>query len=349
MKAFVMKGIGQVGFLDKPIPQPGPDDAIIKTTAALICTSDSHTVSGAIGPRENLTLGHEAVGLVSAVGSNVQRFKPGDRVVVGAITPDWGDPASQAGHSSQSGAPLGGWKFSNTKDGVFAEYFHVNEADANMALIPASVPDEMAVYCADMLSTGLMGAENGNIPIGGTVAVFACGPVGLMAIVGARLRGAGLVIGVEAVARRQDLARTYGADVMVDFSKEDVVQRILTLTDGQGVDTAIEALGADSTFQNAITVTKAGGTISNIGYHGHGDFVHLPRLEWGVGMAEKTITTGLCPGGRLRMERLLRLLEMKRVDPTLMTTHTFSFDQMERAFEVMDRKLDGVLKPLILF
>ncbi|HEU5380869.1 MAG TPA: hypothetical protein VFV38_36055 [Ktedonobacteraceae bacterium] len=108
-------------------------------------------------------------------------------------------------------------------------------------------------------------------------------------------------------------------------------------------------MSADSTFQNAVAVTKAGGTISNIGYHGHGDFVHLPRLAWGVGMAEKTITTGLCPGGRLRMERLLRLLEMKRVDPTLLTTHTFSFDQMERAFEVMDRKLDGVLKPLILF
>lgn len=349
MKAFVMKAIGQVGFIEKPIPRPGPNDAIVKTTAALICTSDSHTVGGAIGPRENLTLGHEAVGIVSAVGSNVKLFKPGDRVVVGAITPDWGDPASQAGHSSQSGAPLGGWKFSNTKDGVFAEYFHVNEADANMALIPESVPDEMAVYCADMLSTGFMGAENGNIPIGGTVAVFACGPVGLMAIAGAKLRGAGLIIGVEAVPRRQELARIYGADVIVDFSQDDVVQRILSLTDGQGVDTAIEALGADSTFQNAIKVTKAGGTISNVGYHGHGDFVHLPRLEWGVGMAEKTIATGLCPGGRLRMERLLRVLEMKRVDPTLMTTHTFPFDQMERAFEVMDKKLDGVLKPLIVF
>jgi len=232
---------------------------------------------------------------------------------------------------------------------VFAEYFHVNEADANMARIPASVPDEMAVYCADMLSTGFMGAENGHIPIGGTVAVFAEGPVGLMATVGAKLRGAGLIIGVEAVPSRQELARAYGADVIADFSKEDVVQRILDLTDGQGVDTAIEALGADSTFQNAIKVTKAGGTISNVGYHGQGDFVHIPRIEWGVGMAEKTITTGLCPGGRLRMERLLRVLEMKRVDPTLMTTHTFPFDEMERAFEIMDKKLDGVLKPLIVF
>src|SRR6266571_1439025 len=258
MHAFVMSGLDQVGFIQKPIPRPGPLDAIVRTTRALICTSDAHTVHGAIGPRENLILGHEAVGIVQDVGSEVQQFKPGDRVVVAAITPDWGDPASQAGHSSQSGQPLGGWKFSNTKDGVFAEYFHVNEADANMARIPASVPDEMAVYCADMLSTGFMGAENGNIPIGGTVAVFAEGPVGLMATVGAKLRGAGLIIGVETVPRRQELARTYGADAIADFSKEDVVQRILDLTDGQGVDTAIEALGADITFQNAIKVTKAG-------------------------------------------------------------------------------------------
>ncbi|GHO90734.1 putative NADP-dependent isopropanol dehydrogenase [Reticulibacter mediterranei] len=349
MKAFVMKEIGKVGFMEKPIPQVGPNDAVIKTTRALICTSDSHTVSGGIGPRENLTLGHEAVGVVHEIGSSVRFFKPGDRVVVGAITPDWGDPASQAGHSSQSGGPLGGWKFSNTKDGVFAEYFHVNEADANMAHIPDSVSDDMAVYCCDMLSTGFVGAEQGYIPIGGTVTVFAQGPVGLMATAGAKLRGAGFIIGVEAVPQRQELARTYGADEIVDFSKEDVVQRILDLTGGEGVDTAIEALGADVTFQSAIKVTKAGGTISNIGYYGHGEFVHIPRVEWGVGMAEKTITASLCPGGRLRMQRLLRVLEMKRVDPTLMTTHRFSFNDMERAFEVADKKLEDVLKALIIF
>jgi threonine dehydrogenase-like Zn-dependent dehydrogenase len=200
-----------------------------------------------------------------------------------------------------------------------------------------------------MLSTGFMGAENGNIPIGGTVAIFAQGPVGLMATVGARLRGAGLIIGVEAVPKSQELARQYGADMIVDFSQEDPVERVLALTGGIGVDTAIEALGSDTTFQNCVTVTKPGGTIANIGYHGQGDFVHLPRVAWGVGMAEKTITTGLCPGGRLRMERLLRLLEMQRVDPTLMTTHTFRFGELDRAFAIMDQKRDGVLKPLIVF
>jgi threonine dehydrogenase-like Zn-dependent dehydrogenase len=349
MKAFVMKQIGQVGFMDKPIPEPGPNDAVIRTSKALICTSDSHTVGGGIGPRTDLTLGHEAVGVVHAVGSEVKTFQPGDRVVVGAITPDWGHPAAQNGYPSQTGGPLGGWKFANVKDGVFAEYFHVNEADANLAKIPDDVPDEAAVYCCDMLSTGFMGAENGNIPIGGTVAVLAQGPVGLMSTVGARLQGAGLVIGVESVPSRQKLARLYGADEIVDFTKEDVVDRVMELTDGEGVDTAIEALGADITFQTAIKITKPGGTVSNTGYFGEGEFVSIPRVEWGVGMADMTIATGLCPGGRLRMERLLRVLQGGRVDPTQMTTHTYHFDEMERAFEVSDKKLDDVIKPLITF
>jgi threonine dehydrogenase-like Zn-dependent dehydrogenase len=344
-----MQAIGQVGFMEKSVPQAGPNDAIVRTTRALICTSDSHTVYGAIGPRENLTLGHEAVGVVQAVGSEVRRFAPGDRVVVGAITPDWGDLASQAGHPSQSGGPLGGWKFSNTKDGVFADYFHVNEADANMAHIPDGVADEAAVYCADMLSTGFLAAEQGHIPMGGTVAIFAEGPVGLMATAGAKLRGAGLIIGVESVPRRQDLAYIYGADLTADFSREDVVQCILAATDGQGVDTAIEALGADVTFQQAVVVTKTGGVVSNVGYHGKGEFVNIPRVAWGVGMAEKTIVSGLCPGGRLRLERLLRLLQAKRVDPTLMTTHTLPFDQMEQVFKIMDQKLDGVIKVMVTF
>jgi len=170
-----------------------------------------------------------------------------------------------------------------------------------------------------------------------------------MATAGARLRGAGLIIGVESVPSRQQLARTYGADEIVDFTREEVVERILELTDGEGVDTAIEAHGADQTFQTAVKITKPGGTVSNTGYYGEGDFVRIPRAEWGVGMADKTIATGLCPGGRLRMQRLLRVLEARRVDPTLMTTHTFTFDNMERAFEVSDQKLDDVVKPLIVF
>jgi len=349
MQAFVMEELGEVGFAEKDRPTAGPNDAIVRPTVGLVCTSDVHTVHGAIGERENLTLGHEIVGVVESVGEEVSVFESGDRVAVGAITPDWGSAAAQNGNPSQSGQALGGWKFANVKDGTFAEYVHVNEADANMAHIPESVSDEEAVYVTDMMSTGFMAAENGDVPIGGTVAVFAQGPVGLMATKGARLQGAGRVIAVETVPQRQDLARNYGADEIVDFAEGDPVEQILELTDGEGVDTAIEALGTSGTFEQCVKVTKPGGTISNAGYHGEGEYVNIPREEWGVGMAEKDIATGLCPGGRLRLRRLLRLLEAGRVDPTPMTTHEFPFEETDEAFRLMDTKEDDIVKPLITF
>jgi threonine dehydrogenase-like Zn-dependent dehydrogenase len=348
MKAFVMKHIGETGFIDKPIPEPGPNDVIIRTTRALVCTSDTHTVKGAIGDRRDLTLGHEAVGIVHKVGEAVKTVKPGDRVVVGAITPDFKCNNCQHGSTSQCNEMLGGWKFANTKDGVFAEYFHVNDADANLATIPDSVSDDVAVYVADMLSTGFMGAEHAQIPLGGTVAVFALGPVGLMCVAGARLLGAGLVIGVESIPKRQELGKHYGADVIIDFSKIDPVEAILKMAP-EGVDSAIEALGAQITFETCVKVTKPGGTISVVGYFGKGDYVMIPRLEWGVGMSDKTIRTGLCPGGRLRLERLLRLIENGRVDPSPLTTHTFTFDQVDKALHMMETKEDGIIKPLIVF
>ena len=350
MKAFVMKHIGEVGFAEKPVPtDPGPNGAIIKTTAALICTSDAHTVAGAIGERSNLTLGHEAVGIVYKLGSAVTGLQKGDRVAVNAITPCYKCENCLRGYTSQCQQMLGGWKFANIKDGVFAEYFYVNDAEANLAPIPASVPDEAAVYACDMMSTGFIGAEHADIPIGGTVAIFAQGPVGLMATVGARLLGAGLVIAVETVPLRKELAKHFGADVVIDFQQEDPVEAILNLTGGQGVDSAIEALGAQASFQACIKVTRPGGTISNVGYHGRGDYLQIPRMEWGVGMSDKTIRTALCPGGKERMRRLLRLLETGRVDPTPLTTHRFAFDQMEKAFRMMETKEDGIIKPLILF
>jgi threonine dehydrogenase-like Zn-dependent dehydrogenase len=349
MRAFVMRKIGEVGVMDKPVPEPGPNDAIVRTTAALICTSDSHTVRGAIGDRHDMTLGHESVGVVHRLGSAVEGFREGQRVAVNAITPCYVCENCLRGYTSQCTEALGGWKFANIKDGTMAEYFHVNQAMANLAPIPENVPDETAVYACDMMSTGFMGAEHASIPLGGSVAVFAAGPVGLMAIQGARLLGAGLILAVENVPARQALARQFGADEVVDFSKGDPVRRILELTDGKGVDSAIEALGAEETFMNCVRATRPGGTISNVGYHGVGDYVRIPRLDWGVGMNDKTIRTGLCPGGRERMGRLLRFLSTGRVDPSAMTTHRFAFSEVEKAFGIMDRKEDGIIKPLIQF
>ncbi len=349
MKCFVMKGVGKVSYMNKPIPKAGPNDAIIRATHALVCTSDVHTVKGAIGDRHGLTLGHEAVGLVHEVGDQVRSFRQGDRVAVNAITPCYKCENCLRGFPSHCTQMLGGWKFANIKDGTFAEYFHVNDAEANLALIPDAVSSEAAVYTCDMMSTGFMGAEFADIPLGGSVAVFALGPVGLMAAVGARLKGAGLIIGVDGMENRLNLAKQFGVDVPIDFRRSDPVKAILDLTEGQGVDSAIECLGGQVTFESCIKVTRPGGTISVTGYFGEGEFVNIPRMEWGVGMSNKVIRTGLCPGGRERMKRLLRLIEMGKVDPTPLTTHTFPFDQVDRAFHMMETKEDGIIKPLITF
>lgn len=352
MKCFVMRGIGKVGVMEKPIPRPGPFDAIVRTTAALVCTSDTHTVAGAIGDRRDLTLGHESVGVIHELGEAVRSlgmFRQGQRVAVNAITPCYACDNCQRGFSSQCGGMLGGWKFANIKDGAMAEYFHVNNAVANLAPIPDALSDEQAAYCCDMLSTGFIGAEFADIPMGGSVAVFAQGPVGLMATVGARLRGAGLVIGVETMPNRIALAKKFGCDIVIDYNQEDPVEAIMKITGGKGVDSAIEALGSPRTFAAYVSVTRPGGTISNIGYHGDGDSVPIPRLDWGVGMSDKTIRTALCPGGSERMGRLLRLIESGRVDPLAMTTHRFPFRDIERAFAMMQTKQDGMIKPLILF
>ena len=161
--------------------------------------------------------------------------------------------------------------------------------------------------------------------------------------------GAGKIFAVESDPRRAELARQYGADEVIDFQETDPVERIMELTDGEGVDSSIEALGSSKTFEDCINVTRPGGTISNIGYHGQGEFVRIPREGWGVGMSDQTINTALCPGGRVRLSRLLRLIHAGKVDPTPMTTHRFDFADIEEAFNLMKTKEDGVIKPLIEF
>lgn len=350
MKALAFLGIGKVGIIEKPIPDLGPNDAVVKTTASLICTSDVHTVRGVIAIPENRVLGHESVGIVYKVGANVTRCKEGDRVVVCAITPCGKCDYCQRGFPSQCGGMLGGYKYTTQRDGNMAEYFFVNDADYNLTPIPKALTDEQALYTTDMMTTGLAGAENAEIPPGGTVAVFAQGPVGLCSTMMARLLGAGLVIAVESKPDRKALAQKVGADVVVDPTQGDVVEQIRQLTGGEGVDSAIEALGHPVTFENCIKATRPGGVISNVGYHGEaGNTLSLPLPEFGLGMGDKKIRTALCPGGRERMSRLLRLLETGKVDPTPLTTHKFPFVQVERAFHMMETKEDNIVKPLITF
>ena len=191
MKGYAMLGIGRTGWIEKEVPVCGPNDALLRPIAVSPCTSDIHTVwEGAIGVRCDMILGHEAVGEVVETGSLVRDFKPGDRVIVPAITPDWSSVEAQAGYAMHSGGMLAGWKFSNIKDGVFAEYFHVNDADGNLAHLPDGLDPACAVMLSDMVPTGFHGAELAGVQYGDSVCVIGIGPVGLMAVAAAQLKGA---------------------------------------------------------------------------------------------------------------------------------------------------------------
>lgn len=350
MKGFAMLSIGKVGWIEKEKPTPGPFDAIVRPLAVAPCTSDIHTVfEGAIGERHNMILGHEAVGEVVEVGSEVKDFKPGDRVVVPAITPDWRTSEVQRGYHQHSGGMLAGWKFSNIKDGVFGEFFHVNDADMNLAHLPKEIPLEAAVMIPDMMTTGFHGAELAEIELGATVAVFGIGPVGLMAVAGAKLRGAGRIIAVGSRPVCVDAAKYYGATDIVNYKDGPIDSQIMDLTEGKGVDAAIIAGGNADIMATAVKIVKPGGTIANVNYFGEGDVLPVPRLEWGCGMAHKTIKGGLCPGGRLRMERLINLVFYKRVDPSKLVTHVFQgFDNIEKALMLMKDKPKDLIKPVVI-
>ncbi|MBS5672220.1 MAG: NAD(P)-dependent alcohol dehydrogenase [Oscillospiraceae bacterium] len=350
MKGFAMLGIGKTGWIQKEVPACGPLDAIVRPLAVSPCTSDIHTVwEGAIGERTDMILGHEAVGEIVEVGNLVKTLKPGDRVIVPAITPDWGSLEAQAGYSMHSGGMLAGWKFSNFKDGVFAEYFHVNEADANLALLPESLDPAAAVMLSDMVPTGFHGVELADVQFGDTVCVVGIGPVGLMAVAGAALRGAARLFAVGSRPVCAEAAKAYGATDIINYREGDIVQQVLDQTHGHGVDRVILAGGDNDTFLQAVNMVKPGGYIGNVNYLGSGDYVRIPRVEWGCGMGHKTIRGGLMPGGRLRMEKLAALMETGRLDTSRLLTHRFQgFEHMEEALLLMKDKPRDLIKPVVI-
>ena len=349
MKAFAMKGIGQTGWIEKECAPCGPLDAIVKPIAVSPCTSDIHTVfAGALGERKDLILGHEAAGVIVEVGELVRDFKVGDKVIVPAITPDWSRTEAQNYYSMHSGGMLAGWKFSNIKDGVFAEKFHVNDADGNLAHLPENMSIEAAVMLSDMTPTGVHGVELAGLKFGDTVCVIGIGPVGLMSVAAAAIRGASTIISVGSRENCVNLAKEFGANYNINYRDGNIADQVLKLTDGKGVDRVVIAGGDNDTFIDAIKMLKPGGKIGNVNYLGEGDYVRIPRVEWGCGMGHKTIAGGLMPGGRLRMEKLASLVTSGRIHPERLITHKFhGFQHMEEALMLMKDKPRDLIKPIV--
>ena len=349
MKAAIFVEPGRIVLDDKRVPDVGPLDALVKITTTTICGTDIHILKGEYPVAKGLTIGHEPVGVIEKLGAAVTGFEEGQRVIAGAITPSGTSNACLCGCHSQDGAgtkhgfkALGGWRFGNTIDGTQAEYVLVPDAMANLAPIPDGLDDEQVLMCPDIMSTGFSGAESGAVKIGDTVAVFAQGPIGLCATAGARLMGATTIIAVETVSARIAIAKRMGADHIVDFKAVDPVEEIMRLTDGRGVDVAIEALGTQATFGAALQVLRPGGTLSSLGVYS-GD-LSLPLGPFAAGLGDHTIRTTLCPGGKERMRRLMEVIASGRLDTRPLVTHRYKLDDIEVAYDLFAHQRDGVLK-----
>lgn len=349
MRATVFHGINDIRVEEVERPHAAVGEAVIRVTLTTICGTDLHIVRGEYSVKPGLIIGHEPVGVIEELGPGVTGYEIGDRVLVGAITPCGQCRACLSGQLSQCGhgqgyEAIGGWRFGNTINGGQAEYLLVPYAQANLAKIPDEVTDEQVVLLADIASTGFSGAESGGVRIGDAVAVFAQGPIGLCATVGAKLMGAALVIGIDGDETRLAMARRMGADGVLDYREVDVVSEIKRLTGG-GVDVAIEALGTQQTFENALRCLRAGGTLSSLGvYSGK---LQMPYEAFAAGLGDQRIVTTLCPGGKERMRRLIEVVKRGRVDLTPLLTHRFSLNDIKEGYRIFGERLDGVLKVAI--
>jgi alcohol dehydrogenase len=346
MKAAIFIKPGRIALDEKPIPDIGPLDALVRITTTTICGTDIHILKGEYPVAQGLTIGHEPVGVIEKLGSSVTGFREGQRVIAGAITPSGHSSACLCGCLSQDGLAekhgfkaIGGWKFGNTIDGCQAEFVRVPDAMANLAPVPEALTDEQVLMCPDIMSTGFSGAERGRVTIGDTVAVFAQGPIGLCATAGAKLCGATTIITVDGLPERLTMSRRLGADHCVNFKETDPVGEIMRLTDGRGVDVAIEALGTQSTFESALRVLRPGGTLSSLGVYSSD--LTIPLGPFGAGLSDLSIVTTLCPGGKERMRRLMSAISSGRVDLGSLVTHRFKLDEIEQAYELFGQQRAG--------
>ena len=346
MRATVFHAPNDIRVEEVERPRASFGEAVIRITLTTICGTDLHILKGEYPVKPGLIIGHEPVGVVHELGSGVTGYTVGDRVLVGAITPCGQCRACLSGHWSQCGPgsgyeAMGGWRFGNTIHGAQAEFLLVPFAQANLAKIPDELTDEQVVLLADIASTGFSGAEAGEVRIGDAVVVFAQGPIGLCATAGAKLRGAALIIAVEGDERRLMMARQMGADVALDYRESDVVAEVKRLTGG-GVDVAIEALGAQSTFENALRGLRPGGVLSSLGvYSGK---LQMPYEAFAAGLGDHRIITTLCPGGKERMRRLMEIVRRGKVNLTPLLTHRMSLNEIKEGYQLFGERRDGVLK-----
>ena len=344
MKALVYHGPGHKAWEDTADPVIIDDtDAIVRVDAVTICGTDLHILKGDVpAVTDGRILGHEAVGTVETVGAGVKTVAPGDRVLVSCVTACGACRFCREGRFGQC-LGGGGWILGNTIDGTQAEFVRVPFADNSTYPVPPGVADEQILMLADILPTGYeVGVLNGGVQPGDVVAVVGAGPIGLAAIMGARLFSPSHVVAIDLADSRLEAAKQFGADVVVNNSREDAATVIADLTGGLGADVTIEAVGVPATFEQAVSLVRPGGHVANIGVHGEPATLHLEDL-WS---RDVTITTGLVDTHTT--PTLLRLLLSQQLDAERFVTHHFTFDQFDEAYDVFARAGDtGALKVVL--
>jgi threonine dehydrogenase-like Zn-dependent dehydrogenase len=281
-------------------------------------------------------MGHEGVGIVHEVGANVKSVKPGDRVISSCMT------GCGKCHECMKVDPSVCTNGGRVIFGCQAEYYFAPFADVNVAKVPEGVSDEHAVLASDIMSTGFGGIERANAAFGDSVAVFAQGPVGLCATAGARARGCGLIIAVDALPERLEMAKKFGANVTINPKEEDPIAKIMSLTDNNGVDVAVEAVGTQATFEACTRAIRRGGTVSSLGVYGLTPALSMPTLA--PSFLHRQIVTTLCPSGHDRMEHLLALLASGNINLESLFTHRMKLEEVPAAYDLFRSKQAGVLK-----
>lgn len=348
MKAFVLKAPGEAGFVDMPLPELKNEySALLRPIALSVCTSDINTIYGS-GSRkpDNLILGHEAIAIIDEIGERVEDFQKGDIVAVPSMTPDWRNPAVQEGNPLHAGRAFASVSLGRSIPGVFAEYFMIEDADTTLAKIPEGVGIDDALMCVDMVTTGFRGAEVADIRFGDSVVVFGIGAIGLMAIAGAALRGAGRIIAVGSRRVSIELAKKYGASEVISYKNTDIKNYVMEATKYAGADVVIICGGEDETLRLAYEITRYGiGRIVNLKHFSGEEDLHIPKFFAGRGMAGKTLYMELGMGGRRRLEKLMELVRCHRISPGEMITHRFEkFADIEEALKLMRNKGNTVIK-----
>jgi alcohol dehydrogenase len=331
MKALVYHGPGKKSWEEQPKPViRETTDAVVKVTKTTICGTDLHIMKGDLPEvAAGRILGHEGVGIVEEVGSSVSNFKKGDHVIISCVTSCGKCEFCKKGMYSH--CEKGGWILGYKIDGTQAEYVRIPHADNSLYPIPAGSDEEALVMLSDILPTGFeCGVLNGQVKPGDNIAIVGAGPVGMAALLTSQFYTPAEIIVIDQDDNRLAVAKTFGATHTINSANENAMLKVMELTNGKGVDTAIEAVGVPATFELCEAIIAAGGHIANIGVHGKSVVLHLETL-WSRNIS---ITTRLVDTVTTPM--LLKTVQSKKIEPKKLITHRFKLDQMIEAYDTFE-------------